>query len=282
MVPVTLRTSAALCVTLGALALLYRLRHGADALRVAQDPLPPLQGLAPTKACDDWPSTELEEYLAFFNVDTGSSMGWLCMHGEQRETLHRPRGDSLTPDQCSAWCFAEHPPGEFRRARRNASREGGADLGWCCEWRPQDGGQCSWSDGAQRFMHVSSSCAGGGENRTCRSPLAFGLCTFDTNFRILGGGRCLEHDDILIGRYAAASANQCALRCEQHARFASPGGPRCRMFGFPKPPEEGGSRSKSGGENCVLLTRCKLRPRNSRTTNYFGVQEAIPSIPALT
>lgn len=292
-----------------------------DALTDSVPPPAPQLELAPTKGCDDWPSSELNEFLEMLNVDVGT-LGWRCIGGEYSDTLHRSRqdvkaGKVITRDACKAWCLAAHPSYESRRAHafgdaarvdtfgrralhgeatnlsdahvspfahpleaHNKTDAGDSRQGWCCQWRAERGGECTWSDGVPRLTQAKCTYLDGKGKGPCLKPLAFGLCSLAHRFRLFGGGRCLEDKDVVIGHVEAASVEQCSIACDHHAHFAKPKDPRCRAFGYRTKPMSGPHRRRTPPTKCVLLDYCKVRP--SKVYTFYARPEAIPPLPALT
>lgn len=243
----------------------------------------------PTETCDDWPATaKLQSSTGALNVES-----WTCLGGGKTEVMPRSRADarshaSLSPAQCKEWCLLTHPP-EYNKTEAELAEAGGQR--WCCEWRAtQDGGQCAWSDGVPNFTHTT--CSTLGEKSSlglgCASPsLAFEPCLGTVRYRRFGGGRCLHHDDVLIGRFRVATRLNCARRCAQQAEEAQPGEMQCKVFGISKMNATRGRRlgdleARADMKQCVLLEHCKVRPRESRTFNYYATPEGIPDVPALT
>lgn len=237
---------------------------------ISQDQSPPLVLLqTPTEGCDDWPSELSDGSPGYL---TSGVTSWVCSGGHAERT-RRSRGDvageALSPAECKSWCLAAHPP--------NGMQE------WCCEWRAQPNGnnECAWSDGVARQL-TQEGCTVSAEKGApgCAShSLAFEPCLTTTRYQRFGGGRCLLHADVVIGRFAAASRESCARHCAAQARQAEPGELQCKVFAWGKPNYH--FRSPDN-RRCILLDHCKVRPRESRIFVFYATPEGIPDIPALT
>lgn len=242
-------------------------------IAVSQSQPPPLallQALTEPEGCDaQWRSTAPSPEMV--------TESWLCSGAEHVKVMPRSRAarasEALDPAKCRSWCLATHPPSEYR--------DDDELQRWCCEWRAQDGGQCAWSDGTPQ--PTSASCTDTAEKDTsagCTSrSLAFEPCLTTTRYRRFGGGRCLLHADVTIARTTAATREDCARRCTAQAQRAQPGELQCKVFAFGKPNYY--FRSPHW-DRCILLDRCKVRPRESRIFTFYATPEGIPDIPALT
>ncbi|KAG8457462.1 hypothetical protein KFE25_003766 [Diacronema lutheri] len=239
----------------------------------------PIIAPAIAKNCDDWPHAEVATVFESLGVDV-AAMGWRCLDATRAERLERERsgsargGAELSPADCRAWCFEQHPRELFLKADDAA--------GWCCEWRPDNAGECAWSDGVARFTPTSSSCErrDAEADQPCVRSLAFNLCELAPGFRALKDGRCLRRSDAIIGRFDAESRNFCSVLCAQQAENAVSGELACTGFAYLKP----GVRQTDAMEltrwrinppPCVLLARCKTRARADRTYDFFVRPEAL-------
>ena len=208
-------------------------------------------------------------------------MGWRCLHASRVERLERDRGEvragvELSPAQCKAWCLKQHPRELF--LKNDAA-------GWCCEWRPDNAGECAWSDGVARFTPLARQCqpsGGGTDGETCVRSLAFELCELAEGFRRLGNGRCLRHRDVIIGQFRANSRNHCSVLCAQQAENVVSGGLTCTGFAYEPDALRLPNHRKQHLPTCILLSMCKLRPHPDAVYEFLLRPEAIPPLPALT
>ncbi|KAG8457464.1 hypothetical protein KFE25_003768 [Diacronema lutheri] len=237
---------------------------------------------APTfaKNCDDWPSTDTVAAFESLGIDI-TGMGWRCLDASRVERLERDRGEvragvELSPAQCKAWCLKQHP--------RELFLEDGA-AGWCCEWRPDNAGECAWSDGVARFTPIEGMCepGRGGAHEPCARSLAYNLCELAEGFRLFDRGRCLFHRDVVLAQLEANSRNECSVLCDQYADNVVSGEQTCTGFAYLKSTKEAGrGRHRRQQAPCILLSKCKRRPRASDDYDFFLRPEAIPPLPALT
>lgn len=258
-------------LTLLALGLFIAQPPSATLFELGASPRQPLSPLSvPTDGCDDWPSTEPEGPSETLSAKVPS---WMCSGGQHIELMSKSRadlaGERFSSAECKEWCL------------QHGQTDG---HGWCCEWRiAQDGGQCAWSDGAPQRARVSCPVPaekGSSSSSGCTSQsLAFGHCLTSTRYKRFGGGRCVFHAGVVIARLTAETREHCARRCDAQAQHAESDELACKVFAYAK--ENYYFRSPHV-RRCILLSRCKVRPRESRIFNFFATPEGIPDVPALT